>query len=1077
MRDDNITDIYRSALERHRTFDRIPAGFKLRRTLGLKQKLASDREGSVQRDWIANQDWIEAMAWSPDGRRIAACYSDHYLRIWDAEGGYILRQLFRENYVNYGDTRDFICNTLAWSPDGLLLACGGSNGAIEIWDTESGHLARTLELKSGVAVYNLSWFSNRWDTLLAAGSSDKVIRLWLLDKRDLGKGRIPRLVLEKGGVMVQPVIKWSPAASMIVSGGEDKTVSIWTVSREEKRREYAYQLEYEVTLRLHNDVVTSLAWSPDGQVIASGSDDRTIQIINPYTGFLLYVLEGHTSSVVSVSFSPDGRLLASMGLNGSIHLWRCDTWDSVTTFADPIRAVRSRAAINWSYSDDKPLFLPGAIFNPQVSTLAIADQEKAMIQLWDLEVDEILGGQPSEQAEQAIHYTNAKVVLVGDTGVGKSGLALVLTNQPFAATSSSHNRRVWTLDYSEVGLEDGVKEIREILLWDLAGQPGYRVFHRQHLNDVAVALVLFDSRSETEPFAGVAYWARALDEASKGFPMVKLLVAARIDRGGPQVGDDRILGFCTQYGFEDIFQVSAQRGDGIGDLARAINGAITWSKLPHVSSSKLFYRMKAFVLLEKKAGRVLQRRLELLERYLSSHEVTRASEDAFNTSLGRLEATGLIKRMTFGELILLQPELIDDYSAWIALSARDEPDGLGFIPERRTRAGDFKMDENRSLRNTAEEQLLITATIEDLVGRGIALRQPTEKGEMLIFPSEMRVDIPDYPGDYVRTMAFHFEGPVKATYAILAVCLAHTTAFVKEAFFRNAAVYRSASNEVCGFTIDYPDYGNDALGRLTVFFDTDVSRTTKLLFLRYVNQQLKETAFDGKVQQERVYYHNCGYPKPIMQDDVDWRRKQGHTTVICPGCGSPLPIDDLAEQSAQSDQLVEEQLAQSVEELSRQKRLAVFAERERGDEYHVFLCHNSKDKRDVRILARQLRAQGILPWLDEEGILAGQQFAPELERVIDTVRSVAVIIGPHSLGRWQKQEYYAFLQRFVEHREEKESKLLTIIPVYLPGTPPEVDLPAFLRGFNRVDFQKEGGLENHVSMSRLVRAILAEPLW
>src|SRR4030095_954009 len=119
-----------------------------------------------------------------------------------------------------------------------------------------------------------------------------------------------------------------------------------------------------------------------------------------------------------------------------------------------------------------------------------------------------------------------------DTGVGKSGLSLVLNDRPFSATESTPGRRVWAFDSKEVTIAPDLKQTRETLLWDLAGQPGYRVIHQFHLNEVAVALVVFDARSETDPFAGVAYWARALDEATRGFPLVKFLVAARVDRGG-----------------------------------------------------------------------------------------------------------------------------------------------------------------------------------------------------------------------------------------------------------------------------------------------------------------------------------------------------------------------------------------------------------------------------------------------------------------------------------------------------------------------------------------------------------------
>src|SRR5262249_60745490 len=124
----------------------------------------------------------------------------------------------------------------------------------------------------------------------------------------------------------------------------------------------------------------------------------------------------------------------------------------------------------------------------------------------------------------------------GAPGVGKSGLGLVLSGQPYRATDSTHGRTVWTLDAEEVDLPDGGSESREVLLWDLAGQPGYRLVHQLHLNEVAVALVVFDARSETDPFAGVRHWDRALRQSRRvagdaAPPAIKFPVAAGAVRG------------------------------------------------------------------------------------------------------------------------------------------------------------------------------------------------------------------------------------------------------------------------------------------------------------------------------------------------------------------------------------------------------------------------------------------------------------------------------------------------------------------------------------------------------------------
>src|SRR5207248_3354259 len=198
-------------------------------------------------------------------------------------------------------------------------------------------------------------------------------------------------------------------------------------------------------------------------------------------------------------------------------------------------------------------------------TLAEIDETANNVRIWDLDLATILAHAP---ARRSVCYTNAKVVLLGESGAGKSGLALALTNQPFVATDSTHGRNVWTFESQDVLLPDGRKMTRETLLWDLAGQPGYRLIHQLHLNEVAVALVVFDARSETDPFASVYHWNRALEQArcvqgSSAPVMKKFLVAARIDRGGIGVSRERIEALMSELGFEGYVETSAKAGWGI----------------------------------------------------------------------------------------------------------------------------------------------------------------------------------------------------------------------------------------------------------------------------------------------------------------------------------------------------------------------------------------------------------------------------------------------------------------------------------------------------------------------------------
>ena len=115
-----------------------------------------------------------------------------------------------------------------------------------------------------------------------------------------------------------------------------------------------------------------------------------------------------------------------------------------------------------------------------------------------------------------------------------------------------------------------------------------------------------------------------------------------------------------------------------------------------------------------------------------------------------------------------------------------------------------------------------------------------------------------------------------------------------------------------------------------------------------------------------------------------------------------------------------------------------------GDEYFdVFLAHNSKDKREVSKVCDQLRQRGLKPWIDKEQIRPGEWFQDAIQEAIPKVRSAAVFIGPHGVGRWQVVELRALVSACVEFGR-------AVIPVLLPGIAEIPDDLRFLRELHQV---------------------------
>src|SRR5439155_11576311 len=133
----------------------------------------------------------------------------------------------------------------------------------------------------------------------------------------------------------------------------------------------------------------------------------------------------------------------------------------------------------------------------------------------------------------------------------------------------------------------------------------------------------------------------------------------------------------------------------------------------------LFRQIKQFLLDEKQRARRLISSVEdLYSTFLHTKDTPEETSELlaqFETCIGRVESAGLIKRLSFGKLVLLQPEMLDAYASALVNAVKDEPDGLGSISEERVRKGDFRMPEDGRIEDRDREKLLLIAMVEDLL--------------------------------------------------------------------------------------------------------------------------------------------------------------------------------------------------------------------------------------------------------------------------------------------------------------------------------------------------------------------------
>jgi WD40 repeat protein len=953
--------------------------------------------------------------WSPSGENIAALNPQGHLSIWDVPTA----RIFRE--VSFLDTE---LQCLAWSPDSRRVAVGADNGTV-IYDVED--LRKLILGDHAGSVVSVAWSPN--GHLLATGATDRAIRI-----RDGSSGESRALLLGHDASVT--ALSWAHDGEHLASASSDGTLRLWTRSGEAAS---SSTLIGRVGLR-------DIDWSPDDKTIAVAAEDGSVQIVDAALMRPMAILEGHTGGVTTVSYSAGGELLLSRSQEGTIRIWSVESWKALLVAKDAGRY---------------PHF-PTARFHPGEPQFACLKGSSGTVEIWKIDIGKLLG---ATATAPSIHYTNAKIVLLGDTGVGKSGLGLVLTGQPYSPTDSTHARKIWRFDSDVVKVDKYRKEVRETVLWDLAGQPGYRLVHQLSLNEIAVALLVFDSRSETDPFGSVRYWDRAvrLEQAkriSTRNSVTKFLVAARVDRGGIGVSQKRIDRFVQEIGAREYFATSAKEGTNVAQLRSAIGASIDWENLPKVTSTELFNNIKTFLIDQKQKGSVLVSFGDLYRLFIEDSGVRDSSQiqAQFTACIRLVEARGLIRRLSFGDLVLLQPELLDVYASAMVNEAREEPDGLGYLIEDDAKEGKFPIPREERVADRDVEKLLLISTIEELFRHEVAFRDTSgAEAPVVVFPAQFTREWPEAPDPAGKAVVFSFEGPVASAYCTLVIRLARSGSFRLREMWKNAVVYDGPGESTCGVFLQGQDEGR---ADLTVFYRGLPDSSAKIRFEEFVHTHLLRKTIAQAVKRRAVIVcDDC--QTEVTAAQVRGRRERGFEWTQCNVCGASVSLSqdtatirgaalaEIAKMDRAADALRDRDVA--TETLD--GKVAV-------RDFDVFLCHNSKDKAFVREVCQQLKGRGILPWVDEEQIRPGQSWQRVLESDIKRIKCAAVFVGASGVGPWQSQEIQAFLQEFVSRKR-------SVIPVILPydsldsglgvrGAPRRrVKVPIFLKNLQWVDFRDE----------------------
>ncbi|HEX3355946.1 MAG TPA: hypothetical protein VHS31_03100, partial [Tepidisphaeraceae bacterium] len=761
---------------------------------------------------------------------------------------------------------------MTFDPQGKILASGGGDKTVKVWETRSGRLLHTLE-----------------------GHQHAVLS-----------------------------VAFDPQGEILASGGGDKTIKFWEVRNGKLLR----------TLEGHQEKVYSVTFDPRGMMLASGSVDKTVKLWEAPSGKLLRTLEGHTASIDIVAFSPDGRLLASKGRDQTIRLWSCETWQTVAIIPEPATPA---------------LWIPALAFHPTRSLLATAGSElgkplserSGAIHIWELDFDVL----SSQRATPTVTYSSVKVVLVGESNVGKSYLAHRIATGASPAQGvikSTHGMKFWPLEPAPSGsmpttligervqtslfteklfgtsvVEVNKSQRRDIVLWDMGGQEEYRLIHQLFLHDTTVALVLLDPTRGTTAFKEVETWNKSLERQLRGRTAVKLLVGAKMDQPSGTVDYKALERLREECGFAAYLETSAVTGRGVDELCDAVAAAIDWNNLGKTSRPELFQAIRDELERRRKNGVVVvllddfnhelstdekAETFSLIEQEVSLASDADAGKRALYAVCEQLAQQGVIalSRTSSGKrAVILRIEEVERYAGSLVLAARNNPREVPALEFRAIASEGFSwpgIDVKERL-SREQEKAVIECTVQLMLEHGICFQHEG----LMVFPSLFAPtpETADVKLAHAISLYYDFAGAIDNIYASLVAWLVLAKEFGKVRLWSDRAEFEIKDGGLCGLRKVGRAGG---FAHVDVYFEKDTPDRQREEFISFVEDHLRQNGVE--IREHVAITCPCGHE--FTEGTLRQRIARGEKDVGCPVCETRHSMTDGAAAARERDAKIEQ---------------------------------------------------------------------------------------------------------------------------------------------------------------------------
>ncbi|KAA3643201.1 MAG: TIR domain-containing protein [Chloroflexi bacterium] len=988
---------------------------------------------TLKRVLAGHSDAIYKLAWSPDGRFLASPSKDTTIRIWNVATA---------NCVAVLNAHKKPVTSIAWSPDTEFLVSSEYGGnKILLWDTTSWELLRVFERDDEWKDTGIAWSPD--SRFFAAGIDDGYIGVWNRDENfemiilPIQKSRNPDdHVLD---------VAWSSHGQLAFST-EFEGIQIWNPLK--------LELINELSKPEHLPAL-DIGWSKNQEYFISASIDGNINFRNASSLKLDRVIEGHTAPITSLSESPDKKILVTKGG----FAFQAGTYDDIVSFWDLKKGIHL-ASIHEKQNRIEPYNLGSIAFHPNHSYLATLGEYDKKIRIWEFESDALL----NQKTADSISYTTAKIVLVGDSGVGKTGLGWRLAHNEFKEHASTHGQQFWVIPKLGKKRKDGTE--CEAVLWDLAGQPDYRLVHSLFLEDVDTALILFDPTNRQEPLSGVDFWISQL-KRNKNDLCNTILVGARSDRSISTLTEDELIAYCERNAISGGFvATSAFEGEGVNELVERLQAQIPWEAMTTTVTTQTFKRIKEYVLELKeqsKSGNLLVQPEELRGKLQKTDTEWQFNNAEMMTAIGHLANHGYVTvlRGSQGDkFVLLAPDLLTNLASSMVLEARRNPRGLGVLDESRLLMGDYAFLELHEL-NENESEILLDAAAVLFLEHNLCFRETFNEQTFLVFPSLINEKRPkDEDIDVIEGASYRVMGAVENVYASLVVLLGYTNTFIRTHQWQNQAQYEMGKGEICGF--QHIDKQEGEI-ELVLYFDRHTPEPVQLMFRGMFERFLSRRDLEV-VRYQTVACHECG--TGLDRNVITLQLARGKDFSFCHQCGeklalpSPEPLTRLTREEEillDSEQAIVKRRTAFEAALVRVKGL--LRDVEEADQPSCFISYAwgiPEHEGWVLQLAKDLQNAGIDVLLDRWHSIPGSNLDLYIERILSS-DYVLPVGTPELLKKYESEETDPVLAaelKLINLRVRQPNEYgPTVLPALLSGNI-EKSLSPQLRPLVSVDFRE-----------------------